>query len=362
MMMTNTLGRYFAGKFVGTALAVFSGIFVLVLLIDYIEMSRRTSGIAAASAGMVALTSAYRVPQLLERMMPFCVLVATMVCYLGLSRRYELVVARAAGISAWQFLTPALVSALVLGAGATLVYNPVSANLQERAKQMEATFFAKNENLQETAGFWLNQVASDGQTIINARSSQQRGTVLTGLTVFRFNTEGRFVERIEANEAVLEPGFWVLKGVRRFQLESPRIEQETFRIATNLSADQVLGRFATPDSVPFWELPEYIESSVKSGSSGAGYRLQFHKLLAQPFLLAAMVLLASATSLKFIRLGGVQKLVLGGVIAGFLLYVLSKATEDLSKAELMHPFIAAWLPIVVGSFTGVLALLYQEDG
>ena len=29
---------------------------------------------------------------------------------------------------------------------------------------------------------------------------------------------------------------------RRFMLESPRIEQETFRIATNLSADQVLER------------------------------------------------------------------------------------------------------------------------
>lgn len=79
-MITNTLGRYFAGKFACTAIAVFSGIFLLVLLIDYIEMSRRTSGIAAASAGLVALTSAYRVPQLLERTTPFCVLVATMVC------------------------------------------------------------------------------------------------------------------------------------------------------------------------------------------------------------------------------------------------------------------------------------------
>lgn len=224
-------------------------------------------------------------------------------------------------------------NALLLGLGATLIYNPVSATLQERAKQMEASFFARSENLQETAGFWLNQVASDGQTIINARNSQQRGTVLTGLTVFRFNTEGRFVERIEASEAVLEPGFWVLKGVRRFMLELPRIEQETFRIATNLSAEQVLGRFATPDSVPFWELPKYIESSVKSGSSGAGYRLQFHKLLAQPFLLAAMVLLASATSLKSIRLGGVQKLVLGGVIAGFLMFCRKRLRLEQSRAD-----------------------------
>ena len=55
-------------------------------------------------------------------------------------------------------------------------------------------------------------------------------------------------------------------------------------------------------------------------------------------------------------------MVLSGVSAGFLLYVLSKVTEDLSKAELMYPIVAAWLPVLVGGLTGFLALLYQEDG
>jgi lipopolysaccharide export system permease protein len=55
-------------------------------------------------------------------------------------------------------------------------------------------------------------------------------------------------------------------------------------------------------------------------------------------------------------------MVLSGIAAGFLLYVLSKVTEDLSKAELMHPVAAAWLPVFVGGVTGCVALLYQEDG
>jgi lipopolysaccharide export system permease protein len=75
-----------------------------------------------------------------------------------------------------------------------------------------------------------------------------------------------------------------------------------------------------------------------------------------------MVLLAAAVSLRFFRFGGVQKMILSGVSAGFLLYVLSKVTDDLSKAELMHPIAAAWLPVVVGGLTGLVALLYQEDG
>ena len=111
-MLTNTLGRYFAGRFVVAAVGVFASIFVLLVLVDYIEMVRRTSGLASASAIMVAETSLFRVPQLLEKMMPFCILIGAMTCYLALSRRLELVVARAAGVSAWQFISPALACAL----------------------------------------------------------------------------------------------------------------------------------------------------------------------------------------------------------------------------------------------------------
>jgi lipopolysaccharide export system permease protein len=58
----------------------------------------------------------------------------------------------------------------------------------------------------------------------------------------------------------------------------------------------------------------------------------------------------------------VQKIVLGGVGAGFLLYVMAKITGDLSKAGLMAPLSAAALPPAMGAVTGVIALLYQEDG
>src|SRR6202000_2121971 len=185
-MMTNTLGRYFAGRFVISALGVFVSIFVLLVLVDYIEMVRKTSGIATASSFMVAETSLFRVPQLLEKLMPFCILIGAMTCYLALSRRLELVVARAAGVSAWQFIAPDLASAIVLGVLATAAYNPMSANLRELSQRMEAELFgnAPGGGVQDATGFWINQINSDGQAIINAARSEQQGARLTGLTVF----------------------------------------------------------------------------------------------------------------------------------------------------------------------------------
>jgi lipopolysaccharide export system permease protein len=42
--------------------------------------------------------------------------------------------------------------------------------------------------------------------------------------------------------------------------------------------------------------------------------------------------------------GGVQKVILGGIGAGFLLFVMAKITGDMSKAGMMAPMAAAAPP------------------
>ncbi|MGB7857891.1 MAG: LptF/LptG family permease, partial [Pseudolabrys sp.] len=142
-IIAGTLARYFGLRFVNAVLVVFASIFVLVVLIDYIELTRRAGDIPNVSAALVAKTSLYRVPQVVERILPFCVLIGAMSCYLNLSRRLELVVARSAGMSAWQFVMPAIVAAFVFGIIATAIYNPISATLQERSKRFEAELFGQ---------------------------------------------------------------------------------------------------------------------------------------------------------------------------------------------------------------------------
>lgn len=363
-VVTGTLARYFGMRFLSAMLLVFIGIFVLVALLDYIEMMRRAGDIPNVSALLVAKTSLYRVPQVTERIMPFCVLIGAMSCYLNLSRRLELVVARAAGMSAWQFIAPAVIVALLFGVFATTIYNPVSATLHERSKRFEAELFGKSPSGLTSVGgsYWINQRTDEGQAIVHATGSHGQGVNLSGVTVFTFDAGGHFKTRIEARAANLTTGEWQLQDANVYELGVLPKNHPRYRLKTNLTPEQVRESFATPETVPFWELPTYIKIAEHAGLVAAGYRLQFQKLLAAPFLMAAMVLLATSVSLRFFRFGGVQKMVLSGVAAGFLLYVLSKVTEDLSKAELMHPVAAAWLPVLVGSLTGFIALLYQEDG
>jgi lipopolysaccharide export system permease protein len=362
--MTGTLARYFGMKFLTTLVAVLLGVFALVILIDYVEMMRRLSDAPNVSAIKVAQTSLFRVPQITERILPFCTLIGAMSCYLGLSRRLELVVSRAAGMSAWQFIAPALFVALGVGIIATTVYNPIAAVLQEKSKRLEAEISGNNQpGLQATVnGFWITQRSDSGQSIINAPISREQGVALSNVTAFVFDQNNRFVERIDATSGTLAPGHWRLDEARVYAPGEPPRELESYRLATNLTPEQVRETFSTPETVPFWQLPYFIDMAERAGLRATGYRLQYHKLLARPFMLAAMVLLAAAFSLRFVRFGGVQKMVLGGIASGFLLYVMSKLTDDLSNAELIPPIIAAWLPVTIGAMTGFVVLLYQEDG
>jgi lipopolysaccharide export system permease protein len=276
----------------------------------------------------------------------------------------ELVVARGAGISVWQIIAPALLVALALGAFGSLVYNPVSANLREISKRIESQIFGQFQSVMDSydSGYWVRQRGNDGESIMNALQSREQGLVLNSIIAFTFSPTGEFRERIEAKSAELKPGAWQLKEARVYAPNVLPQDFETYSLPTKLTREQVAESFAAPDTVGFWHLPTYIRFAEDSGLAAAGYRLQYQVLLARPFLQAAMVLLAASFSLRAFRFGGVPQRILLGVAAGFSIYVLSKVTEDLSKAELLYPLLAAWLPIMAGGLSGFLVLLHEEDG
>ena len=364
-MLAGTLSRYFGFRFLKSVTGSFFGVVALAAMIDYVELLRRSTDWPNATALVIGEISLFRVPQLAERIMPFAVLVGAMSCYLTLSRRLELVVARAAGVSAWQFIAPSMIAAFLFGVVATTLYNPLAAVLHERSKRLEAEMMGElpaSAMQTSNGGFWVRQRSADGAAILNAKSSREQGSQLGNVTVYTFDNAGQFQERIEAKSATLAQGYWRFDDARIYASGNPPVLQDTYRLATNLTLEQVRESFATPETVPFWQLPSYIELADRAGLVAAGYRLQYQQLLSRPFLLTAMVLLAASVSLRFFRFGGVQKMVLGGISAGFMLFVLSKFTEDMSKSELMSPILAAWIPVLVGSLTGFVVLLHQEDG
>lgn len=360
-MFPQTLSLYFFRRYVATFLTYCLAILVIILLVDFNESGRRLSGAAEYTVATGVLISALRVPTILQAAIPFIVLIASIATLLQLNRKYELVVTRAAGISAWQFLAPLIAANLLIGMIAVAGLNTFAATAMQWA---ETIIVERNLGSRQTsnAAPWLRQRTEQGDTVVGARASAEGGTRLSDATFFLFDENQAIRERLEAKEARLGDGEWILSDVRRIRGSAPVEQLDEVAVPTSLKAEFVGESLTSPETVPFFRLREKIAVAKSFGLPATSYEMQFHRLVAQPALLAAMTLIAGVVSLKFVRFGQSLTVILGGILAGFVLYVVSELIQAFANAGTIPPLVAAWLPVLVASALGTTVLLHKEDG
>jgi lipopolysaccharide export system permease protein len=361
-MIGLTLSRYFAARFAKTIMAIFFTMFCLMFVVYFVELLRRAGDIPQAGAGTVALMTVLRVPATAETILPFAVLFGSMATFVDLTRKLELVVARASGVSVWQFLLPPACVALAIGVVSVTLYNPVSALMKQRSDQMELDLFGVEGSVRIDHGKWFRLNGVDGTAIMHATSYRAGGAELSGVSVNVYQKDGVFLERVEAAKAKLLAGVFVLDDAHVSAPGEASRSVGSYLLATDLSPEQLVSAATPPQGAPFWDLLRLGDSTRDAGLDPTGYFLQFQTLLARPALLVAMVLVAASFSLRFFRFGGIARAVSGGVVAGFVLYIVTKVFSDLGGAGVISPLLAAWSPALVGNMLGTVALLHSEDG
>ena len=358
-----TLNRYFFFRYATITTWYFVGVYALITLIDFTEFTSRTVGVPGFTVGLAFTVSALRVPTIMQQAVPFVGLIAAIATLVSLNRKYELVIVRSAGISAWQFLLPSCVGALLLGLLTVGVLNPLAAYAISRSEMLENEFrTGKSNAVNAFSAPWLRQKTADSDTIIGARAVLNQGLELADVTFFSLDAEGNITERRDAARAYLRDGYWELHDVGRIRDGNQLPRLQTDRVATNLKPEFVQERLARPETIPFYELPKKIEVARSFGLRASTFATQFHTLMALPLLLVAMTLIAATVSMRFARMGQSATMILGGVFAGFLLYVVSVLVKAFGNAGIVPPFVVAWIPVVVAMFFGVTFLLYKEDG
>jgi lipopolysaccharide export system permease protein len=75
-----------------------------------------------------------------------------------------------------------------------------------------------------------------------------------------------------------------------------------------------------------------------------------------------MVILAATVSLKSFRSGGIQTMVLTGMVGGIGFFLLTEVSRQIGLAGVVSSAAAAWVPIVLALLVSLTVLLHQEDG
>ena len=360
---------YFARRFLGAFMAVFGVFLGLFILIDMVEQTRKFDSEVVGFLQIFKLTL-LNVPQGLYTILPLLMILATLTLFLSLARTSEMVITRAAGRSALRALIAPVLMALLIGAVSVGIFNPIVAST---AKQYE--ILANQLNGESTSvlsisreGLWLRQGSAEGQTVIHAARASLDGTTLYEVTFLAFDEGGTPYERIEAAQANLVPNAWEISDAKVWQLEASDNPERDARtrdsvtLPSNLTRAQIQDSFATPASIPIWDLPAFITQLERAGFSARTHRVWLQRELALPLTMAAMVLVAAGFTMRHTRFGRTGMMVLSAIALGFAVHFLRNFAQILGDNGQLPVALAAWTVPVAAVLLSLGILLHLEDG
>jgi lipopolysaccharide export system permease protein len=366
-LLTRTLSVYMGRQFFFWVGCVFLTLMAIVAIFDVVELMRRASGQDEIGTDVLLRMSLFKLPHLVQDMLPFAVLLGGMMCFWRMARANELVVSRAAGVSAWQFLAAPIFLTFLAGVLVVTTFNPFAAAMRSHYETLESKYLGKNRaefTVSET-GVWLRQGRQDAKAVIHAGDVRGGGdsAVLENVIIFQLQGDSdRFVGRIDAEQAALREGYWELSNVSLSTPGGETRQVAVYRLATELTMEGIQDSFASADTLSFWELPRFIGTMEEAGFNANAHRLYLHSLLATPALLCAMVLVAAIFSIKISRRSSTGGMIVGGVVSGFILYFFTNVVHALGLSMSVPAVFAAWMPAGVAMILGVTALLHLEDG
>jgi lipopolysaccharide export system permease protein len=363
MGTTSTLFRYISRQFLVHFALMMLILLGIMFLFDVVETLRRAPPALHMPASLIISLSFMKMPFLAQSILPMGVLFTAIYTCWKLNKTSELVVIRSFGLSAWQFLSPLILCALAIGIVSTTALNPVSAIFLNKYNQLSNLYFQNDRDLVTVSktGIWLRQPAKDGYALIHSATFDKQQWQLNNVLVLFFDDADNFIRRFDSPVAHLRDGYWEInqpivndkKGVQH---------ADTEKIPTSLTSQKIEESFADPETISFWNIPEYTKIMEDTGFPATRLYIHFQTLLAQPFLLAAMILLAATFSLRPPRFGGVAAMVVMGIGAGFIVFFIQSILLAFGVSQKIPVNLAAWTPSIVGLLLGATALLHLEDG
>ena len=373
MIGLSRIQRYIFVANFRTLVIVMGVIMLAILLVDTVEQIS-TIGTRADINLLQALGFSFmKLPTLVEQTLPFGLLIAAMLTFRQLSARAELPVIRASGLSAWRFLTPSIVLALLMGLFTMAAVSPIGSYFSKKYEAERASLLETRggEIAQSGTGIWLRDGNELIQTIINADSIDTTGTVLKNVRFIQqervFNNDSRedvfiFLRRLDASQAKLERGFWQLEDVIEYTPDSPAKALVRLSFSTDMEQATLIDRFRTPTHIGYWQLPAYIETSEAAGIDASKLRMRYFSITAIPVMFTAMSLIGALACLRLVRLGRTAPFIAFGTGSAVALYFVNQLGSSLGTIGAIPPLVAALSPPIFAVFACLALVAYNEDG
>ena len=367
MLPFSLISKYLSKTFLISFLFFLLVLTGIISLFDVIDLLRRTAPYENITFQNVLYMALLKAPRMIHLLLPFAILFSSLSVFWRLTKTSELVIVRAIGVSVWGFITPLLFATFLIGILDVAAINPLSVSMIERFnRQEEKLGLVKGSSLSwSPRGFWMREIRENKPVILRSSTLKQKGKTLSleNLSIFELSENEILKQQLESSYAVLEKGFLNLYDVWIVTPGKASEKKDYMTLPTTLTVEQILENFETPETVSFWNLPQSISFLEASGFSSIKHRSHFYGLLAYPFSLLCMVLIAAVFGLNpNQRQGKILFYMMGAVVCGFLFFFTSKVISAFGLSQTLPLSLSILGPILITLPLCISLLLHKEDG
>lgn len=324
-------------------LLVLAGLYQLIMQQDDIGVGTYSTAHAFMFVGL-------GLPQQAFDMLPIASLIAALLALGNLARSMELIVVRAAGVSAARIAVWVASAGVVLMAITWVLGEYVGPPLEQYARQMKTFQKFHDYSMAGNRSAW----AKDGDTIFSVQQ-QNAGNSYGGVYVFKFDPQRRLLSVGKAGNARIDAeNRWALSDYRESRIEGDRVvasRQPSADLATNLSAEFLGLASVDPESMPIRGLYNYVQHLKRNGLDARTAETAFWSRIARTVAVAIIVVLAVPFAFGPMRSTGTGARTVVGIMIGVVFLLIARMMEGSGAVFDLPPLVVAWTP------TALLALV-----
>lgn len=357
---SRTIAWYTARMFLIRSAAFMLGLVLILESMDLLTESGKILAVAGNGEAELWRYVTLRVPQLVQLFLPFSVLLATLITLATLNQNSEVVIFKAAGISAHQILLPLFIASLGI-AGLNFVFNEaVTTRASRELKLWQDNGYKRGpSDAKPVSERWVR----GGDDLVRATAVAGTGeaTRLEGVTIYD-RDDNRLVFVIMADSAKPIEGGWRLTNARSFDVARGTLTPSpTLDFKTSVIPRQFTTASINPAWIPFWDLwPQIAEQRDAGKPVDTLEAAAWHKI-SGPLSTVLMPLLGAVAAFGLARSGRLFVRSVIGMFLGFAFFVADNFMLAMGNFGTVPPLMAAWAPFLLFLLIGEAVLIRTEE-
>jgi lipopolysaccharide export system permease protein len=351
---------YMAKLFFVRTLAVLLMLVLILQTLDLLGESGKILGVAGNDEGDLWRYIGMRLPQLIQRFLPFSVLLGTLITFTTLSQNSEIVSMKAAGLSAHQILAPMIVASLFVAIFSFIFNDSIVAPNSAKLKRWQDVEYGQ---IPKDDGIRYNVWVREGRDFVQARTVIGKGdaTTLQDVRVYQ-RSSGSLIRVLRADTARFADGAWALEKVRIFDVKAASQERvESLIVGRGIDPKRFDQKKVDGDALAFIPLSKAVDEMKAAGRRTSALEANLWHKISGPLSALLMPLLGSIAAFGLARSGALFLRAVIGMGLGFAYFVADNFALAMGNLGAYPPFVAAWAPFLLFLLIGETVLFRTEE-